>query len=368
MKTTTPSQRQGQCLGNAILAAAMAMPCLHAAHAETVPERGLVAYKYLDYQDSQPGTDRVEVKANSVLVKAPFAGKWLFQGTATVDTVSGASPQRWTTVSGASMHDKRHAEDVALTRYFQDDTLTVGANLSVENDYLSRGVSIAGSHSSEDRNTTFNYGFAGNDDHITSQGLDQNKNTLDVMLGVTRVLTSKDIAQLTATYTRGHGYFTDPYKVGDFRPDHKSQSTLLMRWNHFIEGPDATLRLSYRYYGDSWDIRAHSFTAEYVQPLPHGWTVTPMLRVHDQSAANFFVAPGGSSGNPPYRSFDQRMSAFGARSVGIKVAKELNPDWSVDLKYEYYEQRGSWRLFGDGSQGLDPFRAQIIQAGVSRQF
>ena len=266
------------------------------------------------------------------------------------------------------MHDKRHAGDISITRYFPRDTLTLGVNLSVENDYVSRGVSFSGTHGSEDKNTTLNYGVGTSDDHITSQGVDQGKNTIDLMLGVTQVITPTDIAQLTITHTKGHGYFTDPYKLLDFRPREKNQSTLLLRWNHFIEGPDATLKISYRYYNDSWDISAHSLSAEYVQPLGNGWTLTPMMRLHDQSAASFYVDPGGVSGFPPYRSYDQRISAFGARSLGIKIAKEIDANWSADLKYEYYEQRGSWRFFGDGSPGLDPFHAQILQIGLSRKF
>lgn len=349
------------------MAAAMAMPCLHAAHAENAPERGLLGYKYLDYQDSQPGAERISVKAHSLLLMAPVAEQWSIQATATVDSVSGASPQMWT-LSGASMHDKRRAADIALTRYFPLDTLTAGASLSDENDYTSKGLSLSGTHSSEDRNTTFTYGIGINEDHITSQGLDKQKKSLDLVLGLTRVLSPRDIAQVTLGHTRGHGFYTDPYKLADFRPGEKSQSTLLARWNHHFEATEGTLRLSYRYYVDTWDIHAHSLGLEYIQPLGSGWTLMPLARLHDQTAAAFFIEPaGGVSHRPPYRSLDQRLSAFGARSIGLKASKELDAAWTVDLKYEYYEQRGEWRLFGAGSTGLEPFRARIFQFGLSRK-
>jgi hypothetical protein len=38
----------------------------------------------------------------------------------------------------------------------------------------------------------------------------------------------------------------------------------------------------------------------------------------------------------------------------------------VDLKLERYEQRGSWRLFGTGSPGLQPMRATSLQVGFTR--
>ena len=41
---------------------------------------------------------------------------------------------------------------------------------------------------------------------------------------------------------------------------------------------------------------------------------------------------------------------------------------TVDAKAEYYEQRGSWRLGGEGSPGLEAFKAQIYQLGVTKKF
>ena len=79
-------------LGMGILAAALALPGIQCAHAETAPERGLVAYKHLDYEDSQPGWDRIDVEAHAVRMLLPVAGKWLLDGSVTRDVVSGASP------------------------------------------------------------------------------------------------------------------------------------------------------------------------------------------------------------------------------------------------------------------------------------
>ena len=47
---------------------------------------------------------------------------------------------------------------------------------------------------------------------------------------------------------------------------------------------------------------------------------------------------------------------------------KLSADWTVDVKAERYEQRGSWRVGGQGSPGLEPFRATFVQFGVSTRF
>ncbi|WP_431476573.1 DUF3570 domain-containing protein [Massilia eburnea] len=67
-------------------------------------------------------------------------------------------------------------------------------------------------------------------------------------------------------------------------------------------------------------------------------------------------------------SADQRLSGFGAVTLGVKLAKQLNRDWAVDFKVERYEQRGAWRLFGSGSPGLASMRALSLQIGVTRQW
>jgi len=353
--------------GRAILAAALSMPILETARAETVPESAVISYKYLDYQESQLGEDRIGVKARAWSVLLPFAGDWSVQATYTKDAVSGASPRFWSKAA-ASMRDNREAKDISVTRYFSHDTLTIGASLSDENDYRSEGFSFAGTHSTEDKNTTFNYGFAVTNDDISSNGLQENKRKVDWALGITQILTSKDIVQLTVTDVQGKGYFTDPYKLFDLRPDSRHQNTAQVRWNHFIEGSDATLRLSYRYYTDSWSIKAHTLGVEYVQPLPGGWVLTPSLRVHDQSAAEFYVNPADFPWTATYSSLDQRLSAFGARTYGFKVSKTFDANWTVDVKYEKYLQRSGWRLFGQGSPDIDPFDAKMFQLGVSYRF
>jgi hypothetical protein len=99
------------------------------------------------------------------------------------------------------------------------------------------------------------------------------------------------------------------------------------------------------------------------------------VRLHAQSAARFYVdpVPGSAlppsvSQDPPYYTADHRLAAFGAATVGLKLAFNFARDWTVDLKADYYEARGAWRFGGKGSPGLEPFQAQIYQVGLYRRF
>jgi len=385
--TTSSQAGDAGTLAASLLAAALLLPGV--AQAENAPENGSIGLRYLDYADRQPGLDRIHARSPSVSVMAPVAGDWAVEGTIVADAVSGASPRYHTAISGAShMADNRKAADVGVTRYFHRATLTLGGAFSGEHDYVSRALSLNGTLSSEDNNTTWAFGVAGSRDSINPVNrivVGERKRTASVLAGVTQVLSPNDIGQVTLTHTRGNGYFDDPYKLFDHRPRDRRQDTLLVRWNHYLDATGATARLSYRWYGDSYRIRAHTFGAEYVQPLGDalggGWTVVPELRLYSQSAASFYYdpAPDGTPGGlfppgyvagpgQPFSSPDQRLSGFGAVTAGLKVVRALNRWWTLDVKFEQYEQRGSWRLFHDGSPGLAPLYARTLQVGVTRQW
>ena len=441
------SNKSSALLGTALATAAMMLPSLQFASADVAPERGIISFKYLNYQEHQdalgtsvasPGpavsentddedkiekehgskkddavwvnlvsgasalptstpsvltpssvssttgstaADRISVNAYSIMAMVPIAGKWSLATTFISDSVSGASPIYHT--SGLThMTDSRSVVDAQLTRYFPSGNVTVGTSYSKETDYLSRSYSLQGSLSTEDKNTTFTLGGSITNDTITPKSLSnvtETKNINAALIGVTRVLSKNDIIQINVGYSKGEGYYSDPYKYYDLRPDKRNNTTVMGRWNHHFESSDGTARTSYRYYTDTFGIKAHTLEGEYVQPLGNGLTVAPLLRLYTQNEADFYIATSAAeqanpllvttpSASAVYYSLDQRLSAFGAVTLGLKVSKQLGPDWLVDGKVEFYEQRSEWALSGHADKALAPFSARSIQLGISREF
>ena len=386
-------------LGATLLSAAMALPCvMGVAHAESAPEKGTLSFKYLDYKErqqligdaakgdaglySKSGAstfdDRIRVKATASSVMLPLNAEWSMAGTLITDSISGASPA-YHTEALTAMKDFRRAVDTSLTRYLTNGTVTVGLNHSGENDYISRGVSLLATRATEDKNTTWTAGVGLNRDVINPSNrivFNETKHVTDFILGVTQVLSMNDIVQFNLGSFKGRGYFSDPYKIYDERPRNRSHETLLARWNHHFSDLNGTSRLAYRYYTDNWGIRSHTFDAEWVQAFGEGWRVAPALRFYTQTAANFYVEADPSLSpfppNPPanarYFSEDQRVSAFGGLTMGVKLSKQLNLDTKVDVKFEQYGQKGAWTLLGSGSKGLAPFYARSLQVGITHSF
>jgi len=77
--------------------------------------------------------------------------------------------------------------------------------------------------------------------------------------------------------------------------------------------------------------------------------------------------PNGFVPGEPYTT-DTRLAAFGAFTPSLKVAKAFADGWIADLRVDFYRQKSSWRLGGDGSPDILPFSARWIQGGVSKSF
>jgi len=147
------------------------------------------------------------------------------------------------------------------------------------------------------------------------------------------------------------------------------------RWNHWLGG--AALKVGYRYYGDTFGIRSHTFDLALAIPASDDGrtTFTPSLRYYTQGAASFYVDPDPSSPTFPapanqggFYSLDQRLSAYGAITVGAKCDWAIDKDWSVDGKLDLYRQQSGLRVMGQGSPGLSPLTALIWQVGIKRAF
>jgi hypothetical protein len=377
-------------LRGSVLAAAFLLPGVMpattlTARAEVAPERAELALRWLSYQDGQPGLARTRVRSPAASLTLPLSERWSLQVGASQDTVSGASPRWHSSISGASVQtDQRRAFDARLNHHGDGQGWSVGAARSDENDFASRTLSAEWRQTSDDRNRTWTLGLAGTRDRIGATGqplLDERRETLQLLAGVTQAWTARDLLQLTVTHSRARGYHSDPYKIPDQRPRERDRSTLQARWNHHLPAIEATLRSGYRYYRDTFGIRAHTVDAEWVQSFGERLRIGPVLRYHTQRAAFFYVDPlplePDGVARPPQRdplqpdafiSADSRLSALGAAAVALKAQWQWREHIAFDLRVEAYRQQADWRLGGTGSPGLAPLTARQWQVGTRVTF
>ena len=360
------------------MAAALALPGLAAslpAGAQGYPDQPTIAYKNVDYSESQTNhVRRMRLNTPLYYFYAPLNDHFAVEGSSATESLSGASPLFHSTLSGASgmgISEHRNARDVRMIGFFRRSSISIQSARSTENDFVSSAITVEWRGSSEDNNTTLTLSAGREDDGITATGyplLLETRHERSHLVGITQVLTPQSILQSNLTYVEGHGFYNDPYKVIDIRPSARSQTAWLTRLNRFFPDNQSALHLDYRYYRDNWGVEAHTFDVKYYLPLGGGWMVHPRARYYTQRGASFYrdVFPPPEFGQP--YTADQRLSSFGAIDLGLKLSKDIEPGFTIDIKAERYEQRTQWRVAGDHSNEVLPLYANIVAIGLSKKF
>ena len=139
------------------------------------------------------------------------------------------------------------------------------------------------------------------------------------------------------------------------------------------------MHFDYNFAHDNWSINAHTFEADWVQPLGAGWTLTPRIRYYSQSTADFYMPyfitvatgfdpvtgePIYTKAPPEFYSSDQRLSGFGALSGGLTLEKRLGKGVSVETGFEYYTHHGSLKIGGGGEQDFADFDYWVANAAL----
>ncbi|WP_445371018.1 DUF3570 domain-containing protein [Methylomonas sp. HW2-6] len=248
---------------------------------------------------------------------------------------------------------------------------------------------------------------------LRSTTLRGNRQDWGAELGLSQVLTPHAVLALDMSYTRSDGFLGNPYKavyaynalvtpgqdlnqpllysargsgIYEARPIVRNQFNWHVGYSQFVEPLDAALHFNYRFGHDDWGIDAHTFDADWVQPLGMGWTITPTLRYYSQSAAEFYApyfttitetATDPDTGETTYRpikalpkhySSDQRLSGYGALSGGVVVAKQFARGLKLQVGFEYYSHRGSLKLGGGGEQDFADYDYWSANAALSVNF
>jgi hypothetical protein len=191
----------------------------------------------------------------------------------------------------------------------------------------------------------------------------QDKDVMDVLVGVTQILSRRDLIEVAYSYGQSDGYLTDPYKilsvvdpvtgtpvagaVGELpylylyekRPDTRAKQSLFAEWRHAFDRD--SLALNVRYMTDDWGVDSQTVETRYRWNISERSFLEPHLRYYSQSAADFYrtVLFDGDP-LPEFASADYRLADMDAYTIGAKYGRVTDRgEWSVRL--EYYRQEGT---------------------------
>ena len=316
-----------------------------------------------------------------------------------VDSLSGMTP---TGTHGEDpndwlfqeIDDDRYVQVISLDHEFDDHTLSFEYARSEEEDYLSNSVALKWRGEFFDKNTTLTAGVAVALDDVkatpaTQISTDQNKDTLDLSLGISQLLGTRTILDVTLGYGHSTGYLADPYRqisqvvnifgfdntlnFAENRPDEQDRWVAKIAARHYLPELNAALAGSYRFFANSDDLYGHTFELKWIQQVNDALSITPYLRYYQQSSADFYFpsltgtginGTGLNDGTGEFYSSDYRLSSFEAFTVGIKASYEFTESFSVDLQLERYETSG----LSSGTPDILFPKANVFSIGANWTF
>lgn len=375
----------------ALTASALALPGITpAAKADTPPTETSVAYRLSTYQeDDLPdeflaagSTERYDITVHQFQLVTPVGENFGLTLNSSYESMSGASP--WYTVptfgddknvvmSGATIHEQRRDYNVALRRYLDNGTIGFNIGTSKEDDYeaWSGGIDME-RHFNNDLTTLAGGLSFSNDDIFPSDAAlfnrvaDESKRTSSAFFSVSQVIDRNSLFQSSLNVTKHHGFLTDPYKLGDARPDSRTQIAWSNAYRRFLTDLDAAVHVDLRLYDDNFGINSLTLDVSWYQNLGENWQVTPRVRYYSQSAADFFTPVNQFPLPGQANSSDYRLSAYGAISGGVQVQATFD-DMTVSFVAERYVTDDGYSLYdGDTSPAVVDFTR--FSLGVSYIF
>ena len=335
---------------------------------------------------------RVKVETQSVYFEQKLIDSIIAKGELVYDSISGATPKgthEWDgdfingftvgKIKTQKVWDIRRAANLELECKLGKHTLTPGFAWSSEHDYLSYGISLNEAYEFNDKNTILQIGLSHNFDSARDAGRINwhEKNATEGIIGVTQLLTPKDILNVAFTFGNDSGYLNDPYRkaelymeifpgigygtaIDEVRPSHRNKEILFTSETHHFDSLDASLEVSYRFYHDSYDVFSHTVGLTWHQWLGKHLMVEPLVRFNYQTAASFY-SPLFSDPVSNYHSSDYRLSEFYSTDLGLQVTVLINDHFRFVAGYHRYEMNGM-----DGKTTSDMYpKANVYSVGIS---
>jgi len=312
------------------------------------------------------------------LVRKNVADKVSFNGTYYVDAVSNASIDVVTTAS--PFKETRNSLEAGVDYAVRDTLMSLKLSRSDEPDYVADNLSADISQEVFGGMTTVSLGFSrGSDDVMksTDPSFEDGVTRWQYRLGVTQILSPRLLASANYEAVSEDGFLGSPYRVArvfgaavpERNPRARSSRALEFRAVYDMGSRDA-LRGSYRYFWDTWDIKAHTFEVGYDRHLQEKWIVGGHLRYYMQDQALFYS--DNATSETRYVSRNRQLSKFNDVAIGAKASYTISNEpgrYELQLHMNYEYMRFDFDNFTDLRTGKAyAYNAHIFQLLLTANF
>jgi len=319
----------------------------------------------------------VTAQGPALLVRKSLADKVSLTGTYYVDMVSNASIDVVTTAS--PFKETRTEYSVGADYAYRDSLLSLSYSNSDEPDYKAQGLSIDAAQEVFGSMTTIKLGFTRGKDDVGKKGegfFDYAKHWR-YRLGVTQILTPSWLASVNFEAVSDEGFLGSPYRAaqvfGALVPERnpRTRSSRAVKFSAIGEiMPRTSIHADYRYFWDTWDIKAHTFEVGGSRYVGESFLFDAYLRYYKQSKALFYYdnAPVETT----YVSRNRQLSTYDDIAPGLRMTyqyKHVPGQYEIKGHINYEYQRFNFSDFTDIRSGqLYSYGAHVLQLLVTATF
>jgi hypothetical protein len=338
----------------------------------------------------------VEITGPSVLVLKNVTQNLALSGNYYVDSISSASIDVVTTASPYT--EKRTEYSLGADYMHGNSIMTMAYTNSEEDDYEANTASFGISMDMFGNMTTVTMGYArgwdvvgNNNDPDFSKDVDRQ----NYLVGLTQVITRDLLMEVNYEAITDEGFLNNPYRSvryldptsslgysyeAEVYPNTRTSNALAVRSLYYLPYRASTFA-EYRFFDDTWGIRAHNIELGYIHPLSSGWLFEGRYRYYTQNSADFYsdLFPRQNSQN--FLARDKELSTFNSNTLGFSVSYDfIQNGWrwidrgSVNLSYDHiWFKYDDFRDLRDtsapaGSEPLYKFSADVAQLFISIWF
>ncbi len=320
----------------------------------------------------------VEAMGPALLVRKSVFDKVSLSGTYYVDMVSNASIDVVTTAS--PFKENRTEYGIGADYLYRDALMNVSWSSSDEPDYQAEALSIDVSQEVYGGMTTVNMGFTRGHDKVGKKGdngfFDYAKHWR-YRVGLTQILTPRWIATLGLEAVSDEGFLGSPYRAarvfGAAVPERnpRTRSSRAIKVGTIAEVmPRLSLNGEYRYFYDTWDIKAHTFQGGASGYVGESFQIDGYLRWYQQDKALFYS--DNATVETTYISRNRQLSTFNSITPGARVTyvyKQVPGQYEIKAHLNYELIQFKFKDFTDVRTGeLYKHNAHVLQLLVTATF
>ena len=344
----------------------------------------------------------MDITGESVLVRKKFSEQFALEGNYFIDKVSGASID---VLSQASVIKDERKQKSLAAEYIHDKTqYNLAYTNSTECDNISNTTHFSLSQDMFGDLTTVTLGFTDSRNKVGENNGTAFKPVINWLGhatsrsyegGVSQILTKNLIAGTTLEVITDQGLLSNPYRsirysdptvplgyslASQVYPNTHTSTAVETRAKYYLPWR-AAASVSYRYFSDTWGVRANTIELDYTHPIANKWIFEGRVRHYSQNSATFYsdLFPFANSQN--FEARDQNLAASTNNTFDGKVTWAFAPDGflifkratvsfdvtRIQFKYndfrniKYYNDTPAGGNYRPGDEPLYFFNATILQ-------